>query len=54
MTLAASLTGLDVDWIEGWSGHDVHEKALPPDSWGRPMAYDNRGSWRAHMDALRR
>ena len=53
MSLAAAVTALRVDWIAGWAGKDVLEKALPADSAGQSILEGNKGSWRAHMDALR-
>ncbi len=53
MSLAAAITGLRVDWIAGWAGKDVLEKALPADSADQSILEGNKGSWRAHMDALR-
>ncbi|KAE8350058.1 hypothetical protein BDV28DRAFT_163218 [Aspergillus coremiiformis] len=45
IALAASYTGLDVEWLEGVRAADIPPKALP--------APAELGSWRAHMNALR-
>ncbi|VBB79661.1 Putative Glycosyltransferase Family 25 [Podospora comata] len=54
MTLAAALTRLDVKWIDGIDGKDVPERVLPGDSWDKKISKGNKGSWRAHMNALQR
>ena len=54
MTLAGALTGLDLDWIDGVAGDQIDDKAFPEDSSGKNISKGNRGSWRAHMNALRR
>ncbi|KAH8887873.1 hypothetical protein GQ53DRAFT_725607 [Thozetella sp. PMI_491] len=52
MTLAAALTGLQVGWINGRDGKDLDDRVLPADSRNRSILVGNKGSWRAHMDAL--
>ncbi|OAL52257.1 hypothetical protein IQ07DRAFT_641979 [Pyrenochaeta sp. DS3sAY3a] len=52
LTLAASHTGLGLEWIPGVNASDINEKAFPPGNW-RAIPRGNVGSWRAHMDALR-
>lgn len=54
MALAGSLTGVEFDWVDGVSGDDVPEKVLPADSLDKHISKGNKGSWRAHMNALRR
>ncbi|KAK0654008.1 family 25 putative glycosyltransferase [Cercophora samala] len=54
MTLSAALTKLDVKWIDGIDGKDVPDRVLPGDSWDKKISKGNKGSWRAHMDALQR
>ncbi|KAK3332614.1 hypothetical protein B0T19DRAFT_416108 [Cercophora scortea] len=53
MTLAAALTNIDVTWINGVSGDEVSDRVLPADSAGKAISKGNKGSWRAHMNALR-
>lgn len=54
MALAGSLTGLKFDWIDGVAGEQVSEKALPADGHDKTISKGNIGSWRAHMNVLRR
>ncbi|KAK4195479.1 family 25 putative glycosyltransferase [Triangularia verruculosa] len=54
MTLAVALTKLDVKWIDGIDGKDVSDRVLPGDSWDKKISKGNKGSWRAHMNALQR
>lgn len=54
MALAGALTGVEFDWIEGVAGDDVPDDVLPLDSLGKHISKGNKGSWRAHMNALRR
>jgi hypothetical protein len=52
LTLAASVTNLEFEWIDGVD--NVIDKALPP---GGRTAYINsgtKGCWRSHMNALQR
>lgn len=54
MVLTSSLTGFNLDFIDGVKGESVPDKAFP---FGRnredlPNAY--LGSWRSHMNAVRR
>ncbi|KYK62002.1 hypothetical protein DCS_03147 [Drechmeria coniospora] len=54
IALMASLTGIDVDWVDGVPSSSISEKAVP---FGIDVdrAKDNfLGSWRGHMDAIRR
>ena len=54
MTLAGGLTGLDFSWIDGIAGDQIEEKVFPEDTLGKNISKGNKGSWRAHMNALRR
>ena len=55
MTLAASLSGLDITWVDGVAGKDVSDKVLPGGNLGAGgLPTGNKGSWRAHMDVLQR
>ncbi|KAF2493245.1 hypothetical protein BU16DRAFT_465319, partial [Lophium mytilinum] len=51
MSLAAALSILQIEYIDGVAGDDVLEKVLPPNN-HKTMAKGNIGSWRAHMNAL--
>ncbi|KAH7135821.1 glycosyltransferase family 25 protein [Dendryphion nanum] len=52
LALAASYSGISLDWIDGIQADDIAEKAYPPGK-HRELSKGNRGSWRAHMNALR-
>lgn len=52
LSLAASLSDLKLSWIDGVSGVDVDEKALPPGD-RIALSIGGRGSWRGHMNAIR-
>ncbi|KAK4221853.1 hypothetical protein QBC38DRAFT_491230, partial [Podospora fimiseda] len=54
LTLAAALTEIGVTWIDGISGQQVLDKTLPSDNAGKAISKGNKGSWRAHMNALQR
>lgn len=54
MTLAAALSRIKIAWIDGVAGHDVLDKVVPGDSFDKKISTGNKGSWRAHMDALQR
>ncbi|KAK0616344.1 hypothetical protein B0T14DRAFT_604658 [Immersiella caudata] len=54
MTLAAALSEIGVTWIDGVAGKDVPDKVMPGDSVDKGIASGNKGSWRAHMNALQR
>lgn len=52
MTLATAVSGIDVEWIDGVAGKDVPDRVMPVDSLDKSISKGNKGSWRAHMDAL--
>ncbi|KAK4443241.1 glycosyltransferase [Podospora aff. communis PSN243] len=54
MTLAAAVSEIDITWIDGVAGKDVPDKVMPADSVDKGIASGNKGSWRAHMNALQR
>lgn len=54
MTLATALTGIKVEWINGVMGSAVSNKVLPADSFDKTITRGNKGSWRAHMNALQK
>lgn len=51
MSLSAVVSNLQLNWIDGVSGDDVLEKALPPGD-HKFISPGSKGSWRAHMNAL--
>jgi hypothetical protein len=54
LALASSLTGFKLDWIRGVHGEDVSDKALPFGVDRNQLWETNLGSWRRHMNAVRR
>ncbi|KAI9776990.1 MAG: hypothetical protein M1839_009134 [Geoglossum umbratile] len=52
MLLTALSGGIELDWIDGIRGEDVHEKAIPPPPERPDMLVGGIGCWRAHMNAL--
>lgn len=51
MSLAAALTGLRIDYIDGVLS--VDEKSIPPGGKEVNLDPSNLGSWRAHMNIAR-
>lgn len=54
MALASSLTGFDVEWVDGVRGEDVSNKAVPFRVDRKKLTEANLGQWRGHMNAVRR
>ncbi|KAK7962856.1 uncharacterized protein PG986_003681 [Apiospora aurea] len=56
MALAAAVSNITLEWVEGVDGDRVEERVLPPGDRPKHKSSDAavRGSWRAHMNALRR
>lgn len=56
MALAAAVSNLTLEWVDGVDGDTVEERVLPPGERPRHKSSDVavRGSWRAHMNALHR
>ncbi|KAB5526260.1 glycosyltransferase family 25 protein [Coniochaeta sp. 2T2.1] len=54
LTLASSLTGFKLDWIPGVRGESIPDKAVPLGVDRKKLMETNLGSWRGHMDAVRR
>ena len=52
-TLAASLTDIDLEWIDGVDGASIPEKALPYGEAVHRMKTTHLGCWRGHMNAIR-
>ncbi|KAL4800573.1 hypothetical protein BDV19DRAFT_72583 [Aspergillus venezuelensis] len=53
LSLAASLTNMKVEWLEGVRPGDVSQKALPQGMDNPDIPYTVVLCWRAHMNALR-
>ncbi|KKK18201.1 hypothetical protein P175DRAFT_0500703 [Aspergillus ochraceoroseus IBT 24754] len=53
LTLAASISGINVDWLDGVRPGEVSQKALPDRLDGPNVPYTAVLCWRAHMNALR-
>ncbi|KAI2629229.1 glycosyltransferase family 25 protein [Hypomontagnella submonticulosa] len=54
LSLMSALTGFKISWIDGVVGKTVPDKALPF-GWNRETMQDsNLGSWRGHVNAMRR
>lgn len=54
LTLTAALTGFKLDWIPGVRGESIPDKAVPLGVDREKLMETNLGSWRGHMDAVRR
>lgn len=54
MALTSSLTGFDVEWIDGVRGDSIPDKAVPFGVDRKRLMETNLGSWRGHMNAVRR
>ncbi|KAI9799162.1 MAG: hypothetical protein M1833_004202 [Piccolia ochrophora] len=53
LTLQADLTGMHVDWVDGYKGRDIVDKAVPIGVNRNDMGEANVGSWRGHIDTIR-
>jgi hypothetical protein len=53
ISLAASYSGISLNFVDGVDADNIHEKAFPPGDADRGLAKGLQGSWRAHMNALR-
>lgn len=54
MVLTSSLTGFHVEWVDGVRGEAVVDMALPFGVDRKKLWENNLGSWRGHMNAVRR
>jgi hypothetical protein len=54
LTLTGALTGFNLEFIEGVKGESVSDKALPLGVDRQALMEGNLGSWRGHMNAIRR
>lgn len=50
--LSSALTGIKGTFVDGVDGKKVSDKALPPNYGEYVMGDGNRGSWRAHLNAI--
>lgn len=53
LTLASSLTGLQIDFMDGILASDIDKKTLPPGA-EKFTTKGALGAWRAHMNVMRR
>jgi len=54
LALTAALTGFEVEWVDGVRGETIPDRALPFGIDRAKLMESNLGSWRAHMNAVRR
>jgi hypothetical protein len=53
MSLAASMTGIDLTMIPGVRAEDIHDKVVPP-SWSQDRKSAGLGCWRSHANIWRK
>ncbi|KAJ5504763.1 hypothetical protein N7463_007637 [Penicillium fimorum] len=53
LTVAASVSGFDVDWVDGVRSQDLQQKALPNGYNLSTIEPNVIGCWRAHMNVLK-
>jgi hypothetical protein len=54
MALSAGLTGFDIEWVDGVRGDTIPDKAVPFGVDRKKLMETNLGSWRGHMNAIRK
>jgi len=54
LALTAALTGFHVDFVDGVKGESIPDKAVPLGIDRHALMENNLGSWRGHMNAIRR
>ncbi|KAF7854658.1 hypothetical protein EAF04_010227 [Stromatinia cepivora] len=54
LTLISSLTGFKIEWVDGVKGETVTDKAVPYGVDRVNLWESNLGSWRGHMNAVRK
>lgn len=54
MTLMSAMTGFHVEWVPGVRGESIVEKARPSGYQGSRLTETYLGSWRGHMEAVRK
>ncbi|KAI9803138.1 MAG: hypothetical protein M1833_001209 [Piccolia ochrophora] len=52
LSLAAALSKMRLDWVDGVHGKDVLDKVMPPGLAGGKLNDGSKGAWRAHLNAL--
>jgi hypothetical protein len=52
MVLQASLSNMDIEFIDGVDGKDIPDKAVPMVKGSKRLKDASIGSWRAHMNAV--
>lgn len=53
MVLAAAVSNLQLEWVDGVMGEDIPDKVLPPGDARAHMGNGTIGAWRAHLNAIR-
>ncbi len=54
ITLAAALSGISLDFVDGVRGEAVSDREFPPEADPRKFLPDGAiGCWRGHIDALK-
>jgi hypothetical protein len=53
LALMSTLNGLELEYIDGKTGNEVADKALPPPASHISQLSGNLGSWRGHLNAIR-
>lgn len=53
MTLAAAVSGLDIEFVDGVLGGDIDPKALNLIGEGKDLRASELGIWRAHLNVYR-
>ncbi|XXH01163.1 hypothetical protein Hte_007516 [Hypoxylon texense] len=54
IALTSSLTGFHVEWVDGVKGDTIPDKAVPFGTDRKKLWETNLGSWRGHMNAVRK
>ena len=52
MVLAAALSDIDIEFVDGVLGQDVPDKAVPMSPSHSRLQDPSIGSWRAHINAI--
>jgi len=54
LVLTGALTGFHVEFIDGVKGESIPDKVVPAQIDRKALMEANLGSWRGHMNAIRR
>ncbi|KAI1828260.1 glycosyltransferase family 25 protein [Xylaria intraflava] len=54
LALTSALTGVQIEFVDGVKGESIDTKALPAGADRSSLREENWGSWRGHMNAIRR